>query len=85
MIYTEIREQTDHTLYYQLKSLHRSLVDKKVFKIVHEIPITKIEPLCNSLLVPWTESPQQSYQLNENCDLKTRTLAQKTHIFAKKT
>jgi hypothetical protein len=25
--------------------------------------------------------PKQSYQLNENCDLKMRTLAQKTHIF----
>ena len=47
-----IREQTDHWLYYQLKSLHRSLVDKKVFKIVHEIPIIEIKPLCNSLSFP---------------------------------
>jgi len=28
---------------------------------------------------------KHSYQLNENRDLKTRTLAQKTHIFAHKT
>jgi hypothetical protein len=27
---------------------------------------------------------KQSYQLNENCDLKTRTPTLKTHIFAKK-
>jgi hypothetical protein len=28
---------------------------------------------------------QHNYQLNKNCDLKTRTLAQKTHILGSKT
>jgi hypothetical protein len=32
-----------------------------------------------SSMISWLK---QSYRLNENCDLKTRNLAQKTHIFA---
>jgi hypothetical protein len=31
---------------------------------------------------PKLQKKKHSYQLNENCDLKTRTLAPKTHIFA---
>jgi hypothetical protein len=65
MIYKEIREQNDHTLYFELKLSHRIMLNKNVFKILHEIPITEIETLCGSLLVPWTEFPLYHMILHE--------------------
>jgi hypothetical protein len=45
------------------------------------------EPIAGCLIETPGEPDDQkhSYQLNENCDLKTRTLALKTHIFPQKT
>ena len=54
------------------------LRDKKLYKVA-DIPTFKIgyDPVEHI-----QRCEKHSYQLNENCDLKTRTLAQKTHIFS---